>query len=348
MSRAAALIPSLWVAACASAPLPLPEPTWHLVPVGSLHAGASAAPSLRGLAAVDAATAWVTGSGGAILRTRDGGANWQAVGPRGLERADFRDVVAWSADEALVMVAGEPAQLLRTDDGGRSWQVVFAEAAAGAFFDGLAAHGDDVALFGDPLGGLHYLRRSHDRGRSFFVPDLAWLPAPLPGEAGFAASGTCLHWMGRNDLAIATGGGPAARFLRQGPPPVAVELPLQAGAASRGAFSVAFAVDARHGVVVGGDYQAAEVAQGTAAWTADGGATWQAARVPPAGYRSAVLWLGGTRWLATGPGGTSLSGDHGQSWQPFGAIGWHCLARTGDTVWAAGGDGRVGRLQLPR
>lgn len=312
-----------------------------MVPVGS-------SASLRGLCAVDADVAWVTGTGGTILRTGDGGRHWHRVGPRGLAAADFRDVVAWSAAEALVMVAGEPAQLLRTDDGGESWQVVFAEPTAGAFFDGLAGRGDDVALFGDPLGGLHYVRRSLDRGRSFFVPDLGWLPTPLSGEAGFAASGTCVCWPARDDLAIVTGGGSVARCFRQGPPARQVALPLAAGAPSRGAFSVAFAADGRHGVVVGGDYQAPELAAGTAAWTADGGSTWHVADVPPAGYRSAVLWLDGTRWLATGPTGTSLSLDHGRSWQPFGAIGWHCLARTGDTVWAAGSDGRVGRLQLPR
>jgi photosystem II stability/assembly factor-like uncharacterized protein len=251
--------------------------------------------------------------------------------------------VAWSADEAVVMIAGEPAQLWRTTDGGGTWRMVFAESAKGAFFDALACRGAALVLMGDPLGGQHYLRVSSDRGLSWSVPDLAQLPPPLPGEAGFAASGTCVHWFGAEDYAIATGGGEQARFLRSrfG---FAVPLPLQAGKASRGAFGVGFADDGERGIVVGGDYAAPEIATGCAAFTRDGGRAWHAAEVGPDGYRSAVAWIGPEVAVSTGPTGSSITGDGGRSWQTFGAIGFHCLAYADGVLWSAGSEGRIARL----
>lgn len=329
-------IPALLSAACASAPADLPEPEWHLLPSGSVA-------SLRGLAAVSADVAWATGSGGTVLLTRDAGRTWRQVAPPESAAADFRDVAAWSADEAVVMIAGEPAQLWRTSDAGASWRLVFAEAAKGAFFDALAVRGDEVVLMGDPLGGMHYVRTSADRGVSWSTPDLARLPSPLAGEAGFAASGTCVVAFGVEDFAIATGGGADARFLRS-TRSAAVLLPLQAGAASRGAFSVAFAADERRGVVVGGDYAAPEVAAGCAAYSADGGRSWHAAQSGPSGYRSAVAWLTSDVAIATGPTGSSVTGDAGRTWRPFGAVGFHCLAVADGVVWAAGSEGRIARL----
>ncbi|MGW7556035.1 oxidoreductase, partial [Streptomyces rimosus] len=45
----------------------------------------------RGLAAVSRDTAWVAGTGGTVLRTRDGGDHWRDVSPPGAGTLEFRD-----------------------------------------------------------------------------------------------------------------------------------------------------------------------------------------------------------------------------------------------------------------
>ena len=97
------------------------------------------------------------------------------------------------------------------------------------------------------------------------------------------------------------------------------------------------------GVVVGGDYRQPLLTDGTAACTADGGASWQPADA--GGYRSAVVWLDDRQLLAVGPDGASRSVDGGRSWRAFGDAGFHSVAVARDgTVWACGSDGRVARL----
>src|SRR5581483_3734783 len=102
------------------------------------------------------------------------------------------------------------------------------------------------------------------------------LPAALPGEAAFAASGSCLIARGEADAWFVTGGGKAARVFRstdRGRSWEASETPVAAGAASAGAFSIAFR-DREHGMIVGGDYKKPDEAGATAAFTSDGGKTW--------------------------------------------------------------------------
>src|SRR5690606_25562170 len=121
------------------------------------------------------------------------------------------------------------------------------------------------------------------------------------------------------------------------------ELPLQSGTSSQGAFSVAW-----HGercVVVGGDYQDPPTGVGSAAVSMDGGLSFAAADA--GGFRSAVIWVDASLLLAVGSHGASWSNDGGQSWAPFGELGFHSLSLGRDgSIWASGSDGRVARLLL--
>jgi sialate O-acetylesterase len=299
--------------------------------------------SLRGLAVVDATVAWASGSGGAIWRTTDGGASWRNVAPREAAAWDFRDVEAWDGNRALAMVAGTPARVLRTDDGGASWRTVLADERKGAFFDAMAFAGDVGVLFGDPIDGAFSVWTTRDGGSTWKAVGGADLPAPLPGEAAFAASGSCVAvagYPGAETFWIATGGGSRARMLRGAANGwTAIDLPLPAGAPSRGAFGQAWRGD--RGIVVGGDY--ADTAIGGAACTSDGGRTWQA--WPEfGGFRSAVAWVDDEHALAVGSHGeTSLHFDRSTS-STDGAIGFHALAVGRDgAVLAAGADGRICR-----
>lgn len=80
----------------------------------------------------------------------------------------------------------------------------------------------------------------------------------------------------------------------------------------------------------------------------DGGLTWTPTETPPRGYRSCVTVVPGTdgpTLVAVGPTGTDFSIDGGRRWQPLSDEGFHSVAFAGPELgWAAGDDGRVGRL----
>ena len=320
-----------------------PEP----VPTGWFACDTGRTASLRAIAALDHDVAFVGGSDGTLLRTRDGGQSWQDVAPGDAGDCDFRDLHAFDAERVVAMVAGQPARVYRTKDAGGSWTVVHADARPAAFFDALAFAGTRGVLFGDAMDGAFTCLMTGDAGESWRPAPDGTLPPPFEGEAGFAASGTCVVPDAKHGgFHLVTGGGPS-RHVRFGPEmsPVVVPLPLATGASSAGAFSVA--VRGSSLVVVGGDYRLPARRDGTAAYSRDGGRTW--ALADAGGYRSAVVWFGGDdaeQVLAVGSHGAAVSRDGGCSWQPFGTgVGFHALSVAADgSVWACGSDGRVARL----
>ena len=265
---------------------------------------------------------------------------------------DFRDIHAMDARTAWLLSAGEPAKIFKTSDGGRNWVEQYSNAAAGVFFDAFDFWDDRSAIaFSDPLDGSFLIINTRDAGRTWqrVQPDL--LPPPLLGEAGFAASGTCLVVEGSQNIWIATGGGPVARVLHsadRGRTWRVSDTPLMAGNASSGIFSLAFR-DAQNGVAVGGDYRKPEQRARNCAVTDDGGKTWRLVeRHPPRGYRSCVAYVPGAATptlVAVGPSGSDISTDDGRTWQSMGTTGYHSVSFAPDGAgWAVGADGRVAKF----
>ena len=94
----------LTAAALAGAQSPTPAgPPWRM-----LNSGTTA--GLRGVFSVDGAVAWVSGTGGTVLETSDGGEHWRKCAvPDAISDGatlDFRGVRAWDARTALVMASG--------------------------------------------------------------------------------------------------------------------------------------------------------------------------------------------------------------------------------------------------
>ena len=316
-------------------------------PGAVLRAEVLAAParaSLRALAPLDARVCWVSGSGSTVLRTEDGGRTWRAVGPRGADVLDLRSLVAFDGRRAVVASAGQPARILRTGDGGATWQTVHEEPDPAAFFDSMARDGDRIVLYGDPVGGALYVLASEDGGANWRRESVG--VAAREGEAGFAASNGLVQFGPGGTTWIATGGAPGSRLLARDASGswAATDLPLARGEASRGAFAIA--TDGRGTMVaVGGDHANPSAADGTAAWSDDGGRTWQPANAH--GYRSSVAWLeSASCWLAAGPQGCCSSTDGGRTWLPCELPGFHVVAVAPDgSVWAAGSDGRIARIR---
>ncbi|MFF8828408.1 oxidoreductase [Streptomyces sp. NPDC015131] len=329
-------------------------PGWRLKGTGSQA-------RFRGLAAVSRTSAWVAGSAGTVLRTADGGRTWRDVSPAGAAALELRDIEAFDDRRAVVLAIGEgeASRVLRTDDGGASWTESFRNTDPRAFYDCVAFfdHRNGLAM-SDPVDGKFRILSTRDGGRSWTVLPDTGMPAALPGEAGFAASGQCLVTAGRRDVWLATGGGAHARVLHsadRGRTWTAATTPLPAGDPARGVFALAFR-DRAHGIAVGGDYRTGEPSPRAAATTRNAGRTWREATTAPPAYRSGVAWLPGTRAaaLAVGPTGTDLTTDGGRTWRTVDTGSYDTVdcaaAGTGRHArvpgcWAAGEKGRVARLE---
>jgi photosystem II stability/assembly factor-like uncharacterized protein len=220
----------------------------------------------------------------------------------------------------------------------------------GVFFDAISfwdnKHG---IVMSDPVDNKLFLLTTEDGGRTWTRVDPAAIPQMLEGEAAFAASGTCLTVEGKSNAWIATGGAAVARVFRstdRGRTWSAAATPLHSGdGGAAGAFSVAFA-DARHGVVVGGNYSQPRVSYVNVALTEDGGATWKEASGPrPPGYLSAVAYVpksSGRELVAVGLVGTATSSDRGNSWTMVDTLGYNAVAFSSRGAGIAVGDrGRV-------
>ncbi|MEP7337998.1 MAG: YCF48-related protein [Acidobacteriota bacterium] len=305
---------------------------------------------LRAVSAVSNKIAWASGANGTCLKTVDGGATWQLLKVPGAESLDFRDVDAFDADTAYLLSIGEgeKSRIYKTTDGGRTWQLQFTNHNPKAFFDAMAfwdAKGG-IAI-SDPVDGHLLIIKTTDGGATWTEVPAAKIPPALANEAAFAASGTCITVQGRNNAWIATGGG-AARVFRStdgGNTWQVATTPIISGGQATGNFSIAFK-DAKHGVIVGGDYTKESEARDNAAVTSDGGRTWALTKSLPGGFRSGVVYVRAAKApaiLAVGPKGTDYTLDNGASWTSLGAGGYHAVGFAGATAWAVGEGGRVGK-----
>jgi photosystem II stability/assembly factor-like uncharacterized protein len=317
--------------------------------------------SLRGLHVLNDKLVWASGTGGTVLRTVDGGEHWTVLNVAGAEELDFRDVHGFDENNALVSSAGTPARIYRTRDGGKTWQKTFEHPSEQAFFDAMSFWNQkDGILMSDPLDQRVLLLQTHDGGESWAEMESASRPTVTPGEAGFAASGTNMVLLPDGTCLVALGGAaenehvPNSRILvsrDRGQTWSAVEAPLPRSQSS-GIFSMAFANNLI-GVAVGGDYLKPNESKGNVVATIDGGKTWYVpSGTPPTGYRSGVAANRSGKLLffvAVGPNGTDWSTLNGRNWSRLSDDAFHAVqfSPTGNTGWASGADGRIGKWVKP-
>ena len=310
--------------------------------------------SLRGLSTPSEGVVWVSGARGTVARSIDGGATWQLVSVPGADSLDFRDIEAFDAQRALVLSIGNGAQsrIYGTADGGATWTLRFTNPDSAAFYDCMAFWDASRGIaMSDPVAGRIRVLRTSDGGSSWTPLPAEASPVALEGEAGFAASGTCLATGSGGRAWIVTGGGPRARALRTtdfGASWTASDIPpVAAGAAPRGAFSVAVH-DGTRLVVTGGNYEAPGDTTGNVALSPDGGVTWAApGGSAPRGYRSGAAFVpgtGGRGVVAVGTSGTDHSLDGGETWTAADTLALNAVSFASPAVgWAVGPRGRVAR-----
>ena len=159
---------------------------------------------------------WASGVGGTYALTTDGGKTWHAAIVPGAESLQFRDVQGVSDKVAYLLSAGvgTDSRIYKTEDGGKFWSLQFQNTDPNGFYDCFAFWTPKRGVtMADSVAGRFPVIRTRDGETWQDIGDN--LPTAQPGEAAFAASGTCIATQGRNRAWIGTGGA-QAKLCRHG------------------------------------------------------------------------------------------------------------------------------------
>ena len=156
--------------------------------------------SLMNVKAVNASVVWACGSGGSVLRTVDGGVQWQKcfIPLKGFDNVCIEprsSSTAWVA--SIDAATGTDFRIFKTTDGGRMWHEVFriehTFGDAVRFFDSKHA----IAL-GDPFPGDYFnVYTTSDGGSSWHRVGRKYLPPADSAESEFGVT-ACLDLHGKN------------------------------------------------------------------------------------------------------------------------------------------------------
>lgn len=299
--------------------------------------------SLRGLSVVNDQVAWISGSGGWVGISTDGGIHWNFNQVKGHESSGFRSLYAFDHNKAIIANAGAPANILLTQDAGKTWKTVYSNDNEAAFFDGIDFWNKNEGLiYGDPIDGKMLLLKTTDGGHTW--NEVVDAPELQEGEASFAASGTGIRCIDKDKAIISTGGTVSRLWTTTDKAETwnAILPPIVQGGAATGIYS--FAVNKDNIILVGGDYTRPELATEHNLYSNDNGATWNTPAESSRGYRECVEFITNKILFTTGPTGTDISYDGGITWGAFSEIkGFHVLrkARNGSLIIMAGNDGQI-------
>jgi len=324
---------------------PLAEP--------ALEAQASGTTALlQAVSAPSDSVVWASGHRGTWARTTDGGRTWRTARVPGADTLQFRDVFALDANRAWLMSAGPGAlsRIYRTTDGGGTWELQFTNTEPTAFYDCIDFWDERRGLaFSDQVGGRVMVLATSNGGAEWALVPQESLPAALPDEGGFAASGTCLVTRPGGHAWIATGNGPRSRVLHTadyGRSWSVAEVPVVAGSAA-GLATITFRDD-RHGAALGGPIGEADARTDNVAMTADGGRTWRLGGRPTfagAAFGAAFVPGAGSTLVAIGPNGSSISRDGGDTWAALDTLAyWGIGFAPSGAGWITGPGGRITRI----
>ncbi len=308
-----------------------------------LHSGNKV--SLRGLSVVNDHVFWASGSKGTVARSTDGGKTIAWMQVSGYAQRDFRDIHAFDSNTAIIMGIAEPAVMLRTEDAGKTWNKVFEDTTKGMFLDALDFQGSYGVVIGDPIKDSVYLAMSTNGGRSWqkIIPENN-CAVMQNGEAFFASSGSNIQWYGRSSspkFAYISGGTQSRLLINN----QCFALPMLRDKNSTGAN--ALAISGKQGVIVGGDFAADSISTGNLLlFSTDSPIAFKQPNTAPRGYKSSVVMLNKQQWLVCGTSGVDVSDNAGKDWRFINKTSFHVAKKSakGQTIYLAGGDGRIAKL----
>ena len=300
------------------------------------------------LVSVDAApgVVWTAGTAGTWGRSLDGGRSWTMGTVPGADTLQFRDVEAFSRDEAVLLSIGNGAasRIYTTADGGRTWALRWTNPEPEAFYDCMAFFSRQQGFaFSDAVGTRLPLIETRDGGRTWTAVDRTRVPAARPGEGGYASSGTCAVADGSRAWIVTNGGDGPDRVLRtenRGRSWQAVETPIGSDDGGRGLATLAVGQGVLRAAVLGA------IENTTLLRSDDGGATWRRDGKTEVdqvyGLAAVPVLKDADAWVAVGPGGLDVQ-RQGGSWQHLtDTVFWGVVATGPRTAVAVGRGGKVG------
>lgn len=290
---------------------------------------------------------WAAGSNGVLFCSVDAGKTWKRIHVQDGETLNFRGVAAFDSKVAYVVSIGlsEKSRIYKTTDGGETWKLQYSDKRKDFFLDAIAclSRTHCIAL-GDPIDGKFLILVTED-GEHWNELPRGNMPAALPEEGAFAASGSCLIAQDEN-IYFGTGS-PAARVFHSpdlGHTWTVTETPIASGKPTAGIFSLN-AGPAATFFAVGGDYNEPSSSDRVAAVSRDRGKTWQLLGQQPAGFRSAVASIGKEIVLAVGPTGEDISRDGGAHWERTDSLNLNAIVVLDERhIWAVGPKGTIARF----
>ncbi|PWJ44117.1 WD40/YVTN/BNR-like repeat-containing protein [Sediminitomix flava] len=304
---------------------------------------------LRGLSPISENVAWASGVNGSILRTADGGKTWEKFSVNGADSLDFRDIEAFDDQTAIAITAGSPAKIYKTTNAGKEWALSYLNEDRAIFMDAMGFWDNQNGIaFGDPMNGHLKIITTADGGKTWTDIPSENIPQANEMEGGFAASGSCLVVEGDSNVWIGTGGAEARVYFstNRGKTWTITNTPIRSGIGSSGIYTLTMQ-DQLNGVAMGGDYTMPDSTKAIAAYTNDGGKTWQKSNDVPSGYRSCVIALKAKKgtYLSISKTGMDISTDNGLNWVNVDSVGFYTLyqAKEDQSLWASGSHGRIGK-----
>lgn len=296
---------------------------------------------MRGVQYVNDSVMWASGTQGTVLRSTDGGKNWEVKRVPGADSLDFRDIHAIDDKKAWVISAGSPGRIYRTTDGGQVWYLLYNNNKPEIFMDGMDGHGDSIVVYGDPMDGPLLFLRSNN-GKSWERINHPRLK-PLENEAGFAASGTGIALRGEK-IYFATGGASYCRMFvshNWGSNWDQYPIPLRS-AEGAGVFSICLGPE-NTVLAAGGDYRDSTRNDSNLAISYNGGKQWKLLPQSLGGYRSCIQAgqvNGKVFYMACGRSGIDLSWD-GEQWEKISSEGFYALSINGNKGLLVGRSGKI-------
>lgn len=229
------------------------------------------------------------------------------------ELPELRDIYVLSEDYFIAMQSNEQSVLLLSQGLVESRLPVFRYPT---FMDALDINSNGFGvLFADPLDDSLRVAVTKNYGKSWELCYASVLKC-VPGEAGFAASGSIVQVI-NDSTYVAVSGGMQSRFFKTkdyGKSWTASQLQFFKSNAS-GPFSLHF-WDDHNGVLVGGNYLEPNDTLNNCFLTSDGGLTWYKPLQTTSGYKSCVTSFKGMLF-ACGTNGIDISFDKGKHWEKW-------------------------------
>lgn len=309
---------------------------------------------LIGLHALNDDVVWASGTKSTIIRTQDGGDNWEVIRYPKADTLQFRDIHGLDKDAAVVLSIGEGASsAIYRYSADSGWTKTFQMEDPDGFLDGFDfwENGQGVA-YGDAIDSLPFILRTTDFGLTW-TRQIENLPLAGKGEGGFASSGTLVETGASGKGWIGTGAGGNARILyteNYGDTWLAYESPMIKGDAA-GITSVRF--EGSVGFITGGDISKKEEWSKNVFWSDTNGKSWYPLpqpKSPGAMYGSGFARVGDQYvTVICGPEGADLAIGIGSDWKKISPDNlWTATLLPSGIGWMAGNKGKMLKLVLDK